>query len=215
MTPRNKVSSLIMVCDARLMTKCFCKNQHHEYDRKHPFCVTSRHIPCSVYKYNPFQVKAIGSTWPKLQIRQGSTLEELGLTIFHNFVSSTTTARGAQLGIILNFTSSTMSARGAHPRHHRQLRYHHVPHHQLRQHLHVSRHQLRRHYLLQLWFNLNHLDYFDDIIYFRCDSNSTTSTTSNTTRVRSQTIAKWGWGCTGGLVHHHCPMLMRESLKML
>jgi hypothetical protein len=29
MTPRNKVSSLIAVCDTRLMTECFCNNRHH------------------------------------------------------------------------------------------------------------------------------------------------------------------------------------------
>jgi hypothetical protein len=74
-----------------------------------------------------------------------------------------------------------------------------------------------------------YLDYFDDIIYFKCDSTSiisTTSTTSSTSRVTpprpprlllllhanllSRTPAKRGWGCTGELVHHHCPVLVRE-----
>jgi hypothetical protein len=131
-----------------------------------------------VYTYNPFQVKVVRPTWPKLQIRQGSELEGLGLIIFHNFVSSATLARGAQLDIILNFAPSTTSARWSHPRHHRQFQYCHVPRHQLRQHLHVPCHQLRRHHLtlsaiqpwpprllrrhhlLQVRFNLDHFNHY-------------------------------------------------------
>jgi hypothetical protein len=73
-----------------------------------------------------------------------------------------------------------------------------------------------------------YLDYFDDIIYFKCDSTSiisTITTASSTSRVTpprpprllllhanllSRTPAKRGWGCTGELVHHHCPVLVRE-----
>jgi hypothetical protein len=74
-----------------------------------------------------------------------------------------------------------------------------------------------------------YLDYFDDIIYFKCDSTSitwTTSTTSSTSRATpprpprllrllhakliSRTPAKRDWGCTEEPIHHHCPVLMRE-----
>jgi hypothetical protein len=55
------------------------------------------------------------------------------------------------------------------------LQYHHVPR------------LLRRHHLFQVWFNLDHLDYFHDIIYLKGDSTSTTSTTSTTTREASLT----------------------------
>jgi hypothetical protein len=55
------------------------------------------------------------------------------------------------------------------------LQYHHVPR------------LLRRHHLFQAWFNLDHLDYLHDIIYFEGDSTSTTSTTSTTTREASLT----------------------------
>jgi hypothetical protein len=85
--------------------------------------------------YNPFQVKAVGPTWPKLQIQQGSTLEGLDLIIFNNFVSSAARARGAQPSIILNFASSTMRLKGLTLD---MLQYHHVPR------------LLRRHHLFQV-----------------------------------------------------------------
>jgi hypothetical protein len=60
-------------------------------------------------------------------------------------------------------------------------------------------------------FNLDHLDYFHDIIYLKGDSTSTTSTTSTTTREASLTnTSQEGLGCTGKLVHHHYPVLVRE-----
>jgi hypothetical protein len=125
-----------------------------------------------LYIYNPFQVKVVGPTWPKLQIQQGSTLQGLDLIIFNNFVSSAARARGAQPYIILNFASYTARLKGLTLD---MLRCHHVPR------------LLRRHHLFQVWFNLDHLDYFHDIIYFKGDSTATTSTTSTTTREASLT----------------------------
>jgi hypothetical protein len=71
-----------------------------------------------------------------------------------------------------------------------------------------------------------YLDYFDDIIYFKCYSTSITSTTSTTSstsratpprllqllhaKLLSRTPAKRGWGCTGEPVHHHSLVLVRE-----
>jgi hypothetical protein len=73
-----------------------------------------------------------------------------------------------------------------------------------------------------------YLDYFDDIIHFKCDSTSTTSTASTTSSTSSEippqllnvkllleTLPKRGWGCIGGPVHHRCLVLMREILKIL
>jgi hypothetical protein len=116
-----------------------------------------------LYIYNPFQVKAVGPTSPKLQIQQGLTLEGFDLIIFNNFVFSTARARGAQLGIILNFVFY-YAAQGAQPRHASvspctsatsttssissviQPR---------------SPRLLPRHHLLKGRLHLDHLDYFD------------------------------------------------------